>query len=118
MVERLIPNSELCALCRSGRAKAAVAGYRGLHPPVNDRRCGAIDAGESAVTLPFSRHPQSAWRRLSVSLVAIFEINANNYQSHRKILQKNFSGAFPICYWSAIIQRLLDSALYAKIGTD
>jgi hypothetical protein len=25
MVESLIPNSELCALCRNGRAKAAVA---------------------------------------------------------------------------------------------
>ena len=68
-VERLIPNSEQCALCRSGRAKAAAVGCRDPHPPVNDRRCGAIDAGDSAVTLPFSPHPQSAWRHLSASSV-------------------------------------------------
>ena len=60
MVERLIPNSEQCALCRRDRAIVAAVGYRGLHPPVNDRRCGATGVDDSAVTLPFSRHRQSA----------------------------------------------------------
>jgi len=67
MVERLITNSELCALCRSGRAKAAVAWCRDPHPPVNDRRCGATGADGSAVGPPSSQHCQSAWRHLSAS---------------------------------------------------
>jgi hypothetical protein len=67
MAERLIPNSERCALCRSGRAKVAAVGCRAQDPLVNDRRCGAIDADDSAVFLPFSQPRQSAWLHLSVS---------------------------------------------------
>src|SRR5262249_17108302 len=71
MVERSIPNSEQCALCRSGRAKVAGVGCRARHPLVKDRRCAAIDADDSAVGLPSSQHCQSScrhWRALSAHL--------------------------------------------------
>src|SRR5262249_32736781 len=67
MVERLIPNSEQCALCRSGRAKAAVAWCRDPHPPVNDRRCGATGADDNVPALPWQRQFRLSWRRLSAS---------------------------------------------------
>ena len=67
MAERLIPNSELCALCQSGRAKVAAVGCRARHPLINDRRCAAIDADDSAIGPPSSQHCQSSWPRLSAS---------------------------------------------------
>ena len=67
MVERLIPNSEQCALCRSGRAKVAAVGCRARHPLVNDRRCAAIGGGDSAVGPPSSQRCRSSWPRLSAS---------------------------------------------------
>jgi hypothetical protein len=42
MVERLIPNSELCALCRGDRTTIAVAWYHGLHQPANSSAMRAM----------------------------------------------------------------------------
>ena len=59
MVERLIPNSEQCALCQSGRAKVAAVGCRGQHPLVNARKCGAKCVGVCVPTRPDPLHSRS-----------------------------------------------------------
>ena len=59
MVERLIPNSEQCALCQSGRAKVAAVGCRGQHPLVNARKCGATCVGVCVPTRPDPLHSRS-----------------------------------------------------------